>query len=237
MRKKFISIVFIACILLFANYISFGVKASGRVASENRSLSKFHSVKLFTNGTVNITQGTEQMVIVKTDDNIFPNIKTEVQRGELTISISGIVTNVTSIEIDIVMDDINNLTVNSAGRIVVQNEVNTDNMNLVVNLTGNISLNINTKFLYSKITSTGTITLSGTAETHEIEISGSGLIDAANLKAKKVKAKISNSGKSKVYVEENLDVDFGLGGGDLEYTGNPIINSKFLGGGSIIYKE
>ena len=227
MRKKIITILLITSILLLANLTTFAVKASGNVASEERSVSKFHSVKLMCNAIINVTQGEVQRVIVKIDDNLFPHLKTEVKQGELIISLSGILTNVTTIEVDIVMSDINTLNVSSPGRIDVQGDINVNNIRLEVNGTGNISININTDFIFSKVVGAGTITVSGTTSTHELEIIGTGLVDASSLSSEKVKAGISNGGSCKIYVKEEIDANTGFGGGNIEYRGTPIVKGKF----------
>jgi hypothetical protein len=237
MRKKILSIIFVIFILFLNSYIVFGVKASGNVATEERSVSKFHSVKLNCNGIVNITQGDSQTVIVKTDDNLFSNIKTEVKRGELIISVSGILTNVTTIEVDIIMNEINSLIVNSQGRMDVQGDVEVNDIKLAINGTGNISINIVTDFILSKIIGTGTITVSGTTSTHEIEIVGSGLVDAESLSSENAKLNISNGGNCKLYVKEKMEVNTGFGGGNVEYRGEPIIYGKMNGITNITYNE
>lgn len=237
MRKNILTIILITSILLLVNFTSFGVKASGNVTSEERSVSAFHSVKLMCNGIVNVTQGETEVVIVKTDDNLFPNIKTEVKQGELNISVSGILTNVTTIEVDIVMKDINTLNVSSPGRIDVQGDINVDNIRLEVNGSGSISININTDFIFSKIVGAGTITVSGTTSSHEIEVIGSGLVDASSLSSDKVKLGLSNGGNCKIYVKEEIDATVGFGGGNIEYRGEPIVKGKFAGSTTLTYLE
>ena len=237
MRKKILSILFVILVLLLNSYIAFGLKASGNVATEERSVSKFHSVKLNCNGIVNITQGATQTVILKTDDNLFNNIKTQVKRGELIISVTGILTNVTTIEVDIVMNEINSLIVNSQGRMDVQGDVEVNDIKLAINGSGSISLNIVTDFILSKIIGSGTITVSGTTSTHEIEVAGSGLVDAESLSSENAKLNISNGGSCKLYVKEKMEVNTGLGGGNIEYRGEPIIHGKMLGATNITYNE
>lgn len=237
MRKKILSILFIVSILLLTSLNSFGVKASGNVASEERSVSKFHSVKVMNNMIVNITQGATQTVIIKTDDNLFPNIKTEVKRGELILSIYGILTNVTTIEVDIVMTEINSLNVSSQARLDVQGDVNVNDINLTVNGTGSITINVATDFIFSKVIGSGTITVSGTTSTHEIEIAGTGLVNAESLSSENVKINLSNGGNCKLYVKEKMDINAGFGGGNIEYRGEPIIQGKIFGITNLTYLE
>lgn len=235
MRKK-LFLLLIVSLLLSVNYITFAFKASGKVTSEIRTVSLFHSVRLNCNGVVTIKNGSPQSVTINADDNIFSNIKTEVKGGELNITLSGLISDITKLEVDIVMDNINSLTVNGPGRIDVATEINNKNINLTVFGNGEMTLLINTDIIVSKIIGSGKISVEGKSLSHEVDINGSGQVNAVNLAVDKSKAKISNGGTYKSNVKEEIDLSINSGG-NLEYMGSPKIKAKVTGSGNITYKE
>ena len=73
---------------------------------------------------------------------------------------------------------------------------------------------------------------SGTADFHEITISGAGEIKAFDLKSKSLHLRISGAGDAEVYATEELKVKIS-GAGKVRYKGNPKVEKKISGAGSI----
>lgn len=216
----------------YSSYKDFGYPGSGNVISETRQLRGFHSIRLTTNSTVNITQGSRQSIEIRGDDNIIPLIETEVSSGTLTISSKWGPMPISGVEINITMKDIEALHVSGSGKIFGENLIEADNADLKVSGSGDISLELNVNSISAKISGSGEIGLSGKTETLDIGISGSGDFYAFDLSAEDVYVTVSGSGNCEVNASEKLDVKIS-GSGDVEYTGNPRINSKISGSGSL----
>ena len=231
---KKIKLLLIIFIIILVNLSVFSLKGSGTLKSETRNLTAFHSIKLNCNANLKITQGPTQKVEVKIDDNLLDSLKTEVNRGELTIALVGIITNITQIDIEIVMENIDNLTVNGAGNIELMNNAKTENLNLFINGSGTIKLRIDANFIFSKVFGSGIITLFGSTKNEEVEINGSGEVSALNLITDSLKATLGGSGICRVNVNNLIDLKINLGG-ELEYKGTPKIEAKVTGSGSIKY--
>ena len=61
---------------------------SGKSASEARTVAGFHAVELACTGTLDITQGDKEELVVEAEDNILPLIETHVKpNGTLLITI------------------------------------------------------------------------------------------------------------------------------------------------------
>ncbi len=114
--------------------------------------------------------------------------------------------------------------------------MNNKNINLNVIGNGNITLLISTDIIVSKIIGSGNIAIEGKALSHEVEINGSGQVNATNLATDNSKAKLGNGGTYKANVKEVIDITISLGG-NLEYMGTPKIKAKVTGNGNITYKE
>jgi hypothetical protein len=61
-------------------------QGSGNIITGEREVSEFNKLHLKGSGNVFLSQGEEQSLIIKTDDNILPLIETDVSGKKLTIS-------------------------------------------------------------------------------------------------------------------------------------------------------
>ena len=77
--------------------------------------------------------------------------------------------------------------------------------------------------------------LSGSAVEQDIEVSGSGRYEAAELQSQKVTADISGSGQVEVAVSRELQVDIS-GSGTVTYSGDPSVSQSVSGSGRVIKK-
>ena len=91
---------------------------------------------------------------------------------------------------------------------------------------------MDTSDIDTKISGFGSINLSGSKKSHNIEISGSGDANAFELITKKTSVNINGSGDCKVNASENLDGKIS-GSGDVEYKGDPKVNFRGSGSGTL----
>ncbi len=78
----------------------------------------------------------------------------------------------------------------------------------------------------------GEIELTGKTERHDVEISGTGKVDAYNLESVKAYITAKGIGECVVNITEDLFVDMS-GIGRVKYRGNPEVHAKKTGLGSI----
>jgi len=211
------------------------LKGSGNLISEERPLSNFHIINLNCDANLKLTIGSKHTAKIQADDNVLPQIETVVKRGELTISIKGIVTEST-IQIDLIMENVSKINVNSAGSLLVASDLNQDNLELKIIGAGNIQVNADSKFIFSKIIGSGRIDIKGNADMHEIELSGSGTLDAFNLNTDKSKIKIVGEGIANVNVIDNLEITVTgpFGNGNIQFKGSPKIKADINGLANIL---
>jgi Putative auto-transporter adhesin, head GIN domain len=229
MKKNFI--VFGLIILLNVINIYSADKPAPQVISEQRDLAKFFSIKVNCKANINITQGSSQLVIIKTDNKTLTGLKTAVVNSELMISSSSLFP-AQVLDIDITMEDINSLTLNSSGTITVNNAINTHDLKLIINGSGSISSNVNSEYVYNKIFGSGNILISGTTKNYEMEINGSGQITASDLTAESVKITLSSAGICKVNATKDMNISI-TGAGEIKYSGTPKLKVKINGSGSV----
>jgi hypothetical protein len=74
--------------------------------------------------------------------------------------------------------------------------------------------------------------LEGSADAHEIDISGAGTVRAADLKTNSSSVRVSGAGECEVYATADLSVDVS-GAGTVRYRGEPTISQSVSGAASV----
>lgn len=191
------------------------IYGSGRIVSQDRIVKECSGLNIQYAGDVNLLQGEEQSIRVEADDNIISNILTYADGDILTVGIDkGSYSNI-KVKIYVTLKSINQIAIQGAGNVTVQNSI-----------TGNQ--------LVCSINGAGDIYLNGNAEGLTCGINGAGNINAFNFPVKMCNATIKGTGNCSVNVSDNLEAAIS-GVGNIIYDGNPIkVKSTISGIGKII---
>jgi hypothetical protein len=124
------------------------------------------------------------------------------------------------------------ITLSSAGDVTAE-RVESDNLNLTSSGSGSADLKaVSAGKIVARLFSAGNVTLAGTADEQDIEVSGSGNYDAHNLESATVKAVTSSAGDIRVKVSDRLDATVS-GSGSIFYSGSPQVTANDTSAGSI----
>lgn len=208
-------------------------KGSGNVISEQRDLPPFNEISLRGTGNLILTQGDNQFIEIRTDDNIMPLITTEVKGRKLIIAMKGNIIRSTELTFDISIPEIKGLYVSGSGNIEGNETIRCEDIDIKVSGSGKVNLFLNAEDIASQISGSGTIILEGNAVELKVKISGSGNLDAEGLRCEDASVKVSGSGSCSVNAALKLDVKVS-GSGNVYYWGNPDISTKVSGSGSVI---
>lgn len=190
-----------------------GEKGSGNVASEVRDLRDFNSVDVGGVFQVEITAQKDFSVEVEGDDNLLQYVKTEVNGGQLEISLDKRVKTQNPLRIRISAPNIERLEASGASRVTL---TNIKNSGFTVDTSGASKLN-----------------LSGETENLSIEVSGATEINAEDLKA--VDANVNASGASRVSVNVSGELKTeASGASNINYKGTPANVIKHTSGASSV---
>jgi hypothetical protein len=183
------------------------VKGSGVSISEELELPHFKSIAMNTAGLVNITSGTDQNVEVTVDDNIIDYLSIYVENEVLIIEVvKDVSLSEYELTIEATMTELRSLVTNSAGNIKGLNTFEENQINLMVNSAGNISLDLKVNQLNSMINSAGNLFLSGQAVHHNTILSSAGNLSAFGLETETTTILLNSAGNAHVTVTELLDV-------------------------------
>lgn len=225
MRKAYILLA-----LLFVTTLAFAQR------KETRDVGDFDEITMKISGTVYITQGNKNEVILEGRESDLEDVDVFVRGGDLNItkknkrwwSFGG-----SSIDIYVTVTDLKGVQVSGSGDIVSQNTIKTDDFKSVVTGSGDIELDLDARYIDNRISGSGNIELSGSAESGRLSISGSGKFLSEDMQVDDFEVRISGSGRCSITVNGELDVRIS-GSGSVYYGGKPTgVNSNVSGSGKV----
>jgi hypothetical protein len=223
----------ILCVLLFTecNRCKDG---SGNVTTMNRNVTSFSSVKIEGGLTVSIKNDSVSKVEVITDDNIQPYILTYVNGNTLTVETNyrKCIKKSTMMHINISAPLYEKIELRGSGNVMGSDTIKGDQMRIVLDGSGNISLTAAANDLNAKINGSGHLELYGTANSMTETINGSGSIEGFGFAANTAHAHISGSGLIETNAVSSLNATI-KGSGNISYSGNPVVKSNVDGSGSV----
>jgi hypothetical protein len=210
------------------------VKGNGNIRTEQRSVTGFSGVETHGSIDIEVTQG-DYKVVVESDENIIPEIVTEVENGRLIVHFKEGFTSFSysSAKVYVTAPSLNALGVHGSGNIESKGTIsNNDKMEIVVSGSGDIHADIHSPSVSSETNGSGNITLTGETKDFSSSISGSGDVHAYDLKSEIVKTSTHGSGNMEVSASVKLESGI-FGSGDVDYKGSPQVSSEVHGSGSI----
>ena len=213
-----------------------GERGSGNVVSQTREVNGFDAVSISYPAEVLIKQGNAESLKIEAEDNLLPNLKTQVKNGTLEIFYkreNGKHVNPTkSVKITIVVKDLNNVDFTSAGNLIIDN-LKTNALNVSLSGAGDIKLNkVTVKGLSVSLSGAGSMSASGTADDLSLNISGFGDFKGGDLHSQDGRVSISGAGSATVWADNNLDAQIS-GAGSISYYGSASVTKQISGVGGI----
>jgi len=207
--------------------ILFGSTVEGQTVKEERAVENFNRVSLVGVGTVILTQGSPESLVVEADRDLLPEIKTEVRGSTLYLDLKDHswwkahwLGDYNNIRYYVTVPEVKGLSVSGSGAIESE-RISGNRLSISISGSGNIEINqLETGNLDASISGSGDCRLAGQAKEQKISISGSGTYGARDLKSEETEIRISGSGDAIVWVERDIDVKVS-GSGTVKYVGDP----------------
>lgn len=209
------------------------IKEPGPEISVDLDLPSIDAIELALPGEVFITQGPIQQITVEAGERLINELELGVSNGLWRIDTDRCVRDADRLRVFITLPTITELGIIGSGDIVSENFLQTDDMLLYIQGSGDMDLGLDSDDLEIDITGSGDILLEGTADQVDLRISSSGDFRAFDLECFRAKINISGSGDAEVNVIDELDVRIS-GSGDVKYKGNPSIDVVISGSGRVI---
>ena len=220
-------------------FVGPGERGSGKIVTEKRDVSDFDAVEVSYPAEVFIKQGNTESLEIQADDNLLPNLKTQVRNGKLEIFYrreDGKHVNPTKTpRITIVVKDLSDVDFNSAGELTIE-KLRTDNLDVSLSGAGNLNLeDVQLKGLGVSLSGAGSMTASGTAEDLDMNISGFGDFKGGDLHSQVARVDISGAGSATVWVDDDLTAGIS-GAGSIDYYGSASVTKQISGVGGVSHE-
>jgi hypothetical protein len=214
-----------------------GAPGSGKIVSQMREVSGFQAISLEYPADVTIQQGASESVKLEGDDNLLPQLSTQVAAGTLTIrnsepSWNRRVNPKKSVRITITVKDLHEIDFSSAGDMRVTN-LETDALNISLSGAGHLTIDkLSTRRLECNLSGAGSFNANGVADKLSLNISGVGSFDGAALTGSSADVHLSGVGSATVHPKDALSAEVS-GVGSVRYYGNPRVNKQVSGLGTV----
>jgi hypothetical protein len=236
------AVILISLVLLSIASISFGQNTKKLL-----ELPEFKSIYVNSNYTVYLKQTNKQEVTVEALAEIFQVSDIKVENGILLINVDrkpdnpnkSLWAKIDDIKLNptmklyVSMKNISDLQVNGGGKIISENSIATDVINLGVAGSGTMDIDLKGNFVKAEVTGSGTLNLRGYATSLDALLGGSGNLTTYNCPVENAKVKLSGSGNGELTVTNQLEATV-MGSGNLKHKGNTKnVSKKIYGSGTI----
>ena len=207
-------------------------------ATEQREVSLFNRVDFRGIGSLILSQGEKRSVTVTASEVVLPHVRTDVRDGVLIVSFRwwpGMlfrIAEMKTLEVQLIVEALVGLKISGAGVVQSREKIQVKEMDIHLSGAGEISLELQGRRIRTRLTGAGSIVLWGEAEEQEIHLSGAGSIQAENLVTRGARVHTRGVGECRVHATETLDAKLS-GAGSIRYRGNPKIQSRMTGLGTL----
>lgn len=223
------------------------ISLNAQVTKKTLELPEFKSIYVNSNYTVYLKQTNKQEVTVEALSDIFTASEFKVEDGILMINIErkpepankslwakldDIKLNPT-MKIYVSMKNIDELQVNSNGKIISENSLATNKLSLAVNGSGTMDVDVKGDVVKAEVTGTGNLSLRGYATSIDALVSGSGNLNGFTCPVASAKVKVAGSGSCELNVSDAIDAMV-LGSGQVKHKGNTKNTVKKVYGSGVI---
>ncbi|RWX02506.1 head GIN domain-containing protein [Flavobacterium cerinum] len=230
------AIVAIVVSLFFSSCDFMGIKGSGNVTTENRTVTgDFTTVNVDDGMEVIIEQGPQSSITVEADDNLQKHIKTEVKNGELYISSDQNISNGAK-RITVRLTDIKSISCDGGSSIKSSGLLKGNSIDLSSDGGSSVEVRVEAKNLNCDSSGGSSLAIVGMAHNIEADASSGSSIEANKLTAHNVKADASSGSSITVNPIDKLTAD-ASSGSTIYYVGTPSKMEKNSdSGGNIVQK-
>ena len=235
----FAALLSTSCSVARGRGLAGSIPGSGNIQTQIRDTGAFQAIAIeYPGAKIIIQQGPKEAVEIQADDNLLPQLSTEVLAGRLTIKSreTNWKTSVNpskQVRMTITARELNEIVLSAEVGDLEVNELQAGTLKLVLSGGAQIKLNgIQVDLLDSALSGAGDIQASGIANEIKLILSGLGNFNAADLKSDKATIELSGMGNATVRVEEELAATI-TGAGAVDYFGNPRVNKTLKGAGSV----
>jgi len=196
------------------------VYGNNHVIKKEREAGRFTGLKVSSGIDVYLKQTDDESIVVEADENLHEYILTEIKNGILNIYTDANIREAEKKVVYITMKDVNSLSTTSAGDIIGETPVRTQNLEISASSAGNVKLEVYAREIEARISSSGDVTLTGESDILNADLSSAGDLNAYGLEVREADISASSAGDADISVTERL-MARASSAGDINYRGTP----------------
>jgi hypothetical protein len=208
---------------------------SGHVVTTQRHTDKFTDVVVDGPFLVQLQEADSAQIEINAEDNLMQFIETYVKGSTLYVKLRDNVklNYILNIRIYLKNSVYHSVTYSGEGSVKNTDTLHTDHFSCTINGVNSAYFNVITPKLDIALNGNGYIELSGNAHTYNSEIKGNGKVGGLGLGCTDATINVEGSGGQTITVLNTLDVSI-QGSGNVQYKGDPSVNSDIQGSGAVI---
>jgi hypothetical protein len=232
MKQLFVAFALLISISSIGQWSWKRIEGNGNIKKETRSISGYTAISSSGAWDVMVAYGESNSIEVEGDENLLEYIETKVEKGRLTISSKNV--NLHSkhkITIYVSLTKLTGVNLSGSGDIIGEGKFSNDGQTeFKTSGSGGIKLTFGkVKDAYVRVSGSGRIRLTGSADAIEMSISGSGSADCGDVITDDATIRISGSGNGQVYANRSVSASIS-GSGNASYKGTASEIKKHISG-------
>jgi hypothetical protein len=225
-------IVGLSSLMASCNVIG-GAHGDGNVLKETRKVSSFDGIEVSGAFDIILRQGTVEEVVVETDANLLPLVRTDVAGSTLRIETKQPIHHVTVMKVYVTVKDLKNIDVSGAVDIKTEGLITVPELSLEASGASDSKLELAVQKLDLDCSGASKMKFSGSATVVTMDLSGASDIFAFDMAVENYNIEISGAGNAQISVSKKLHAEIS-GAGSVRYKGSPAeIDQSVSGAGSI----
>jgi hypothetical protein len=234
MKKLYLALLVIAGVaLLGLSACRLGcAHGSGNQVNETRKVGDFNKISISGGYKVTLKQDSSLTIKITADDNLLKYIKTVVDGNRLRIYSKKDFCNNGQLSINIGIRNLEELKTSGGIEVESDGKINTQDISFKLTGATKITMDLNANHVTTAGSGVTELNLTGQATSHDIDLSGSGTVNALNFVVGSCDIETSGIGESKVNVLNTLHVN-SSGASSVKYKGNPAVTNDKSGASSV----
>lgn len=237
MKTKFAAIILIIAgiALSMMSFDTYRVKGSGNVISETRNVSGFHGIDVGSAFEVVLVKSAEEKIVIETDDNIMPIIRTKVANGILEIENTENINDPTKLKATIYYKNISDIKLSGAASLTSADVLQTNSLEFDCSGAASVELKLEAGKFDGDFSGASELELTGMVEEAKIDLSGASDLKAFELNIKNLNLEASGAASVNVSVSGKMQIN-ASGAASVRYKGDPDIQLEDISGASSVKK-
>jgi len=229
--KISIIFIFISAIFTLSSCVNC-IEPKGEMKNRSLKLNNFTKIDIEIPANIKLITGDSASIKISAPESILAQILPIVKRNRLNLE--GNICNVTNdqINIEITVPILTKLRIKGSAIVFSEMPIRTDKLDMEIDGSGNITLNIFANIIGAEILGSGVIIVNGTCKELDVDINGSGNFKGLGLNTYEATVKSSGSGNASIVALNKLKATV-AGSGEIRYSGEPELSVNITGSGKI----